>query len=62
MTSASAGAAVVIDTLVVSALINPDRGNPETAEYRALIDARAIVVSFVTVTELRFGARRPLRA
>ena len=56
MTPASAGAAVVIDTMVVSALINPDRGNPEATEYRALIAERTIVVSFVTVTELRFGA------
>lgn len=56
MIAAPNGAAVVIDTMVVSALINPDRQNPEAVEYRTLIDGRMIVVSFVTVTELRYGA------
>ena len=40
MTPASVQAAVVIPTMVVSALINPDRANPEATEYRALIDER----------------------
>ena len=56
MTRAAPGMAVVIDTMVVSALINPDRQHPESVEYRALIGERVIVVSFVTVTELRYGA------
>ncbi len=56
VTQASTGTAVVIDTMVVSALINPDRRNPASSEYRGLIDGRMIVLSFVTVTELRYGA------
>jgi predicted nucleic acid-binding protein len=52
----SPGAAVVVDTMVVSALVDPDRTSMAAAEYRALIGARPIVVSFITVTELRYGA------
>ncbi len=37
-------------------MINAAR-DPDTAkEYRALIDGRPIVISFVTVTETRYGA------
>jgi predicted nucleic acid-binding protein len=47
---------VVVDTMVVSALIHASR-QPEPARlYRALIAGRRIVVSFATVTELRYGA------
>ena len=50
------GPAVVIDTMVVSAMMNAVR-DPDTAnDYRALVAGRPIVVSFVTVTEMRYGA------
>lgn len=42
--------------MVVSALLHvgPDPGT--AARYRSAIDGRTVVVSFVTVTEMRFGA------
>jgi predicted nucleic acid-binding protein len=46
----------VIDTMAVSALINPDRSSSEAAEFRDLVGGRVTVVSFMTVTELRYGA------
>lgn len=46
----------MIDTMAVSALINPDRWSPEASEFRDLIGERVTLVSFVTVTELRYGA------
>lgn len=49
-------AAVVLDTMVVSALLHPDPRNSAAQSYRGLIDGRPAVVSFVTVTELRYGA------
>ena len=49
-------ASVVVDTMVVSALVNAGRDPGTAARWRAAIDGRSIVVSFVTVTELRFGA------
>ena len=55
MTSA-ATAAVVVDTMVVSALINAARRPALAADYSVLIDKRPIVVSFATVSELRYGA------
>ncbi len=55
MTQASS-AAVVIDTMAVSALINPDRWSAEAGEFRDIIGGRLALVSFVTVTELRYGA------
>lgn len=49
-------ALVVLDTMVVSALVN-ERRDPATAtKYRGLIDGRAVVISFVTVTDMRYGA------
>lgn len=49
---------VVIDTMVVSAMVR-SRRDPETAaEYRDLVAGRAVVVSFATVTEVRYGARK----
>ena len=49
-------APVVVDTTVVSALVNARR-NPGTADsYRGVIGDRPILVSFVTITELRYGA------
>ena len=47
--------AVVIDTMVVSALVNSAH-DPTAARYLSLIAGRLILVSFVTVTELRYGA------
>jgi predicted nucleic acid-binding protein len=49
-------ASVVVDTMVVSALVNAGRDPDAVARYRSVIDGRSVVVSFVTVTELRFGA------
>lgn len=42
--------------MVVSALVNAGRDPATAARWRATINGRSIVVSFVTVTELRFGA------
>lgn len=55
MTTADAEA-VVVDTMVISALLIAHRQPEPAANYRALIAARPIVVSFVTVTEARYGA------
>jgi len=49
-------ASVVVDTMVVSALVNAGRDPDVAAKYRAVIEGRSVVVSFVTVTEIRFGA------
>lgn len=49
-------ASVVVDTMVVSALVNAGRDPGTAARYRSAIDGRTVVVSFVTVTEMRFGA------
>lgn len=49
-------ASVVVDTMVVSALVNSGRDPGAAARYRSAIDGRTVVVSFVTVTEMRFGA------
>ena len=48
--------AVVVDTMVVSSLVNSAREPALAASYRVLIAGRPIVISFVTVTELRYGA------
>ncbi len=48
--------AVVVDTMAVSALVNGTRQPEPAAEYSALIAGRPIVISFATVTELRYGA------
>ncbi|MDZ7733154.1 MAG: hypothetical protein U5R31_08565 [Acidimicrobiia bacterium] len=42
--------------MVVSSLVNAARHPQPAAEYRALIAERPIVVSFATVTEIRYGA------
>lgn len=49
-------ASVVVDTMVVSALVNAGRDPAAAARCRATIGGRSVVVSFVTVTEMRFGA------
>ena len=48
---------VVIDTDVASWLLDP-RPSPHAEEARRVIGSRSRVVSFVTVTELRYGAMR----
>ncbi len=48
--------AVVVDTMVVSAVVNSSRRPEPAASYRSLIADRLVVVSFATVTELRYGA------
>lgn len=48
--------AVVVDTMVVPSLVNTSRQPERTAECRSLISGRPIVVSFVTATEMRYGA------
>jgi tRNA(fMet)-specific endonuclease VapC len=42
--------------MVVSGLLNAGRDPGVAQRYRAAINGRSVVVSFVTVTELRFGA------
>ncbi|HET7487945.1 MAG TPA: PIN domain-containing protein [Acidimicrobiales bacterium] len=49
-------ASVVVDTMVVSALVNAARDPGSAARHRSAIGDRSVVVSFVTVTEMRFGA------
>ena len=48
--------AVVVDTMVVSALVNAHRNRAPAAAFRETIADRPIVVSFATVTEMRYGA------
>lgn len=54
--SAARSRAVVVDTMVVSSLVNAARQPAPAARYRSLIAGRPIVISFTTVTELRYGA------
>ena len=49
-------ASVVVDTMVLSALVNAGRDTGAAERCRSAIDGRSVVVSFVTVTEMRFGA------
>ena len=44
--------------MVVSALVNEGRHPAKAAQFRALVGESPIVISFVTVTELRYGALR----
>ena len=48
--------AVVVDTMVVSSLVNSARDPDRSAAYRSVIAGRPVMVAFVTVTELRYGA------
>lgn len=50
--------AVVVDTMVVSSIVNAVRQPGLAADYRALIAGRPTLVSFATVTEMRYGALR----
>ncbi len=47
---------VVVDTMVISAILNGHRVPELSRAYRSLIAERTTVVSFVTATELRYGA------
>lgn len=47
---------VVVDTMVVSAMVNAHRDPAAAVGYRRLIDGRSVVISFATVTEMRYGA------
>lgn len=49
-------ASVVADTMAVSALVTTGREPHAAALVRSVIDGRSVVVSFVTITEMRFGA------
>ena len=46
----------VVDTMVLGALIHPSGAHPAAPEFRKRIDGRAVVISFVTAAELRYGA------
>lgn len=48
--------AVVVETMVISALVGASRRGSAATAYRLLVADRPVVVSFVTVTELRYGA------
>ena len=48
--------AVVVDTMVMSALVNAARNPVPAADYRSLIGGRPVMLSFATVTEFRYGA------
>jgi predicted nucleic acid-binding protein len=48
---------VVVDTMVISWLLD-EQPSPLADSYRALIDARPVVLAFQTVMELRYGALR----
>lgn len=49
--------AVVVDTMVISWLLD-DRPNPLADRYRTLIGPSRVLLAFQTVMELRFGALR----
>ncbi len=51
-------AAVLIDTMVASSLANQERQPEVAGAYRFLVGRRTPMVSFVTVTELRYGAAK----
>jgi tRNA(fMet)-specific endonuclease VapC len=54
--STRAPRAVVVDTMAVSALMNASRNPQRAAAYRRAINDDSVLGSFVTITELRFGA------
>jgi tRNA(fMet)-specific endonuclease VapC len=56
--STRATRAVVVDTMAVSALVNAARSPDRAAAYRRAIADDPILISFMTITELRFGALR----
>lgn len=48
--------AVVLDTMAMSAIVNEPRQPETAARYRRLIAGRSVVISVMTVSELRYGA------
>lgn len=48
--------AVVLDTMAMSAIVNEARRPDVAARYRSAIDGRAILISVITVSELRYGS------
>jgi tRNA(fMet)-specific endonuclease VapC len=54
--SEASSAVVVVDTMVMSALVNAARDPSLAGEYRLLVAGRSVLISFATVTELRYGA------
>jgi tRNA(fMet)-specific endonuclease VapC len=48
---------VVVDTGVFGAELSP-RGRPLANAYRPLLEGRPAVISFITVAELEYGAKR----
>ena len=46
---------VVLDTMVVSALLSESRRPEPAARYWELIGGRRLIISFSTVTEMRYG-------
>lgn len=54
--SEPASPVVVVDTMAISAIVNAARHPATAASYRSLIGGRPVIVSFATITELRFGA------
>ena len=48
--------AVVLDTMAMSAIVNEARRPDVAARYRSVIAGRAILISVITVSELRFGS------
>jgi tRNA(fMet)-specific endonuclease VapC len=55
--SPSSRGSVVVDTGVFGAELSP-RGRPLANAYRPLLEGRPAVVSFMTVAELEYGAKR----
>ena len=47
---------VVVDTMAVSALVNEQRNAATARDYRRLVADRPVLVSFVTVVEMRYRA------
>ncbi len=54
--TANVDTAVLLDTMVMSAIVNEAKNPGRALDVRKVIAERSVVVSFVTVAELRFGA------
>lgn len=54
--TANTDLAVVLDTMAMSAIVNESKKPGKSLDVRNAIGDRSVVLSFVTVTELRFGA------
>lgn len=46
----------IVDTMVLGALIQPGDTHPAAPGYRQRIGDRAVLISFVTLAEIRYGA------